>query len=469
VEDKYMNRLLILLSAAVALATFAGPARADATFDRRAVVERVAALVDELYVDPKTGKALAEHLRKKLAQGAFDSCSAPSDLADALTRALREVADDKHLNVRSGASAVGGPVRIVRGGPGPEGHEPGAAGRRIVAGPNGRSAEGPERATARSNVARVERLDGNVGYLALSGFSPSDRNREAMASAMNLLDDADAIIVDVGQCPGGAPGAVVFLESYFFGPEPKELMARYDRPTDRTDHEFTLKELPGRRRTEVPLWIVAGPDTASACESFAYTLQQYGRATVVGARTAGAGYNNVMVPAGEGFTLSVSVAKPMHPKTGGGWEGTGVTPDVVAAPARALAAAHREALKALISKASPDRRVALEWALESQEAGAGKITAPLAAYAGSYGAREITATETGLFYRNAGGRLAGPFVPIARDRFLFRGELRLNFERAPDGTISALSLERPEGTRERVEKAAGGVSAAAPCAAGKGK
>ena len=62
-----MNRFPILLCFAAALATLATPARADATFDRKAVVERVAELVDELYVDPKTGKTLAEHLRKKLA------------------------------------------------------------------------------------------------------------------------------------------------------------------------------------------------------------------------------------------------------------------------------------------------------------------------------------------------------------------------------------------------------------------
>jgi hypothetical protein len=463
-----MNRLVKVFCVGVALVTVAGRARADAAFDRKAVVERVADLVDELYVDPKTGKALAEHLRQKLAQGAFDSCSAPFALADALTRALREVADDKHLNVRAGGEAAAG--RGLRPGPGPGGEEPAThGGRKIVVEPQERPAEGPGRSPTRSNVARVERLDGNVGYLVISGFSPSDRNREAMASAMSLLEDADAIIVDVGQCPGGAPSAVVFLESYFFGPEPKELMSRYDRPTDRTDHEFTLKELPGKRRTEVPLWIVAGPETASACESFAYTLQQYGRAAVVGTRTAGAGYNNVMVPAGEGFTLSVSVAKPIHPKTGGGWEGSGVAPDVAALPGRALAAAHREALKALLSKATPDRRVALEWALEAQEAGAGKVGAPPAVYSGSYGAREVTATEAGLFYRNAGGRLAGPFASVARDRFLFKDQLRLNFERGSDGAVSALTLERPDGTRERVEKGATGAATVAPCAAAKGK
>jgi hypothetical protein len=146
-----------------------------------------------------------------------------------------------------------------------------------------------------------------------------------------------------------------------------------------------------------------------------------------------------------------------------------VAPDVVAAPGRAPAAAHREALKALLAKAPPEKRTALEWALEAQDAAEAKIAAPLAGYSGSYGAREVTAGEGGLFYRNAGGRLAGPFVAIARDRFLFRDQMRLNFERSPDGAVSALSLERPDGTRERVEKGAGGVAATAPCVAEKGK
>ena len=60
-------------------------------------------------------------------------------------------------------------------------------------------------------------------------------------------------------------------------------------------------------------------------------------------------------------------------------------------------------------------------------------------------------------------------MPVARDRFLFKDQLRLNFERGSDGAISALSLERPDGTRERVERGAAGTATAAPCAAGRGK
>ena len=456
-----MNRSRTLLFAWVLV--FAAAPRIQASFDRKTIVQSVADQVEELYVDPKTGKALAEHLRQRLAQGAFESCSAPAALADALTRALREVADDKHLNVRAGGEDAAAPhIRIRRPAPGDGEPEPSGA-RRVIVGPGERPAQAPDRAPARSGVARVERLEGNVGYLAVSGFYPGERNREALASAMNLLEDADALIVDVGQCPGGAPGSVVFLESYFFGPEPKELMSRYDRPSDRTDHEFTLKELPGRRRPEVPLWILAGPDTGSACESFAYTLQKHGRASVVGARTAGAGYNNVLVPVGDGFTLSVSVAKPIHPKTGGGWEGTGVLPDVPAPAGRALSTAHREALSALLSRATP-RRPALQWALEANRAREnGAPTVPLAAYSGSYGAREVTVADGRLFYRSPSGRLFGPLLPVARDAFLLPDVIRIQFERGSDGSVTALSLERPDGIRERVEKGSPAGATASPC------
>jgi hypothetical protein len=248
-------------------------------------------------------------------------------------------------------------------------------------------------------------------------------------------------------------------------------MSRYDRPSDRTDHEFTLKELPGKRRPDVPLWILAGPDTGSACESFAYTLQKHGRASIVGARTAGAGYNNVLVPVGDGFTLSVSVAKPIHPKTGGGWEGTGVAPDVPAPAGRALSTAHREALKALLFSVTPPRRLVLEWALEANRAreNGGAPTVPLAAYSGSYGAREVTVADGRLFYRSASGRLFGPLLPVARDAFLLPDQIRIQFERGRDGSVTAFALDRPDGNRERIEKGSPAGATASPCAPEKGR
>ena len=445
------------------------------SFDRQAVVSRVADLLDEMYVDPKIGKDVADHLRRRQKEGAFDKCGAPSALADAVTKAMREVADDKHLYLRYGQEPgfpTGG-MRVVHSAPGTAAAEAPAEGVRrvVVAPPDGAPSPMAGTGPARSGVARVERLEGNVGYLALSGFFPGDRQRASVASAMNVLEDTEALVIDVTKCPGGTPGAVLFLESYLFPPDGREMISRYDRPMDRTDHEFVLKDVPGKRRPDVPVYVVTSAATGSGCEAFAYTLQKHGRATVVGERTAGAGYNNVLMPAGDGFTASVSVARPVHPKTGKGWEKTGVEPDVAAAAEKGVAAAHREALQALLANAPKERRRAIEWALESVRARENPVretAATLEAAAGHYGARELIVSGGSLYYKSAGGRPYGPLLPVGNGRFLAAEDLRVTLERGGGGAVTALAVERPDGIVERFARRDSEPSPAAPCAAEKG-
>jgi C-terminal processing protease CtpA/Prc len=96
---------------------------------------------------------------------------------------------------------------------------------------------------------------------------------------------------------------------------------------------------------QTDLYILTSPRTASAGESFAYTLQQYGRAKVVGETTAGAGYNNAIIPLGKGFVFSVSYGRPEHPRSGKGWEAVGVQPDVKVNADEALEAAQKLAAR----------------------------------------------------------------------------------------------------------------------------
>ena len=149
---------------------------------------------------------------------------------------------------------------------------------------------------------------------------------------------------------------VNFLASYFFDKEPRVLMSRYIRPTGETVQSKTIADIPGKRMLDTDLYLLVGPNTASACESFSYTLQQYGRAKVVGDRTAGAGYNNVIIPLGKGYSFSVSFGRPVHPRSGKGWEGEGVQPDIVVTGRDALETAHREALQKLISRTTDENR-----------------------------------------------------------------------------------------------------------------
>ncbi len=414
----------------------------------REIATAAADSVDSMYVYPEIGKKIADSLRARVAAGGYDAAASASRLSDLLTRDLQEIGNDRHLSVRLDPSdSRESVIRRVEGGGASPGAGAGPVRRRV--GPAGGSGE----ARRRSNFGfkAAERLDGNVGLLDIREFVPLELSRDTAAAAMAFLAGSDAIVVDLRECPGGAPDAVSFLASYFFGPERRELFSRYDRPMDEKTTEYTEENLPGRRMPDTDLWIVVGPNTASAGESFAYLLQQFGRATVVGERTAGAGHNNVLLPIGEGLVLSVSVARPIHPRTGKGWEGTGVQPDVRASAADALSTAHAAALRRLLDRASdPKRRRELAWAVERVESSRSRIrptAAELQVYAGRYGERQVTVEEGRLICRTATGR-ARSLVPVNGNAFFWDEQTRATFERDGAGRPARLLLEKTDGGSE---------------------
>src|SRR6185295_16115767 len=158
------------------------------------------------------------------AAGAYDGAKSASDLADRLTRDLQEIGGDRHLSVRREAGGTrGGPVirGTVTGPHSADGSPPGGSGPiRVVRRdrpPDPAQSEAGRRANF--GVRAAERLDGNVGYLDVREFQPLPLARETLAAAMGFLANSDAVIVDLRECPGGAPDTVSFLASYFFGPE----------------------------------------------------------------------------------------------------------------------------------------------------------------------------------------------------------------------------------------------------------
>jgi hypothetical protein len=441
----------------------AAPSAPPPVTDERAreLVLAAADVFEATYVEPEKGKRIAEELRRRAERGRYDGVSTASTLADRLTGDLQEIGRDKHLGARFDPQLSAGHAPMIRrhvaeapsDGPGPGEGPIGVGPIRVV-----RSEGTPDPIRAERDrrynfgLHAVERLDGNVGYLELREFSPLRGARDTVAGAMAFLANSDAIIVDLRRCPGGTADTVSFLASYFFGPGRHELFSRYDRPMNDTRVEYTTEDLPGRRMQDVDLWILVGPDTASAGESFAYLLQQFGRATVVGEVTAGAGYNVAMMPLGDGLVLGVSVARPIHPKTGKGWEGEGVKPDVPAA-GDALATAHAAALRKLLDRASDERRRKdLSWSLERVTAAAAparrSVAADLASFSGRYGERTVGVEAGRLVCRASNGRTRA-MDPVGKDAFTWDDQTRASFARDASGRPAELVLERVDGTVER--------------------
>ena len=86
---------------------------------------------------------------------------------------------------------------------------------------------------------------------------------------------------------------------------------------------------------ELSLVVLIGPSTGSAAEIFAHVMQHYGRATIVGRRTAGAVIvsRTYSLPGGGKLQVPIQDYRGLDEKR---LEGRGVTPDV-AVPSPALA------------------------------------------------------------------------------------------------------------------------------------
>ena len=311
-------------------------------------------LLETIYVVPEAGTRLARQLKEKFDAGGYKEASTRAKLAEMLTADLRTWGNDRHLYVRfdptNATDALLDPQAWAKQ-------------KASMFPRNGamRSPRVDERMAAQLKAdnyhfRQAKTLAGNVGYIELAGFAPGEAALQAAAEAMAAVAGSDALIIDLRDCKGGTVEMVNFLASYFFDEEPRVLMNRVSRPTGERIQSKTLTKIPGKRMLNTDLYIVVGPRTASAGESFAYTLQQYGRAKIVGEKTAGAGYNNVVVPLGRGFAFSVSYGRPEHPVSRKGWEAVGVQPDIAVPEGNALHAAQQAALKKLLSNTIDEAR-----------------------------------------------------------------------------------------------------------------
>jgi hypothetical protein len=435
-----------LPAGAQAAAPASAPSPQAAVLDaatRRDVIDTVAAHLRHHYVDADTGRLIADHLRARLAAGAYDRVADPYRFAEQLGEDLRAVNGDGHLYVTYEPGGSRG-IRV-----GPEGirmMEPPAAGGGARRGPP------PEIVAAERRMhfalGRADVLPGNVGYFELRGFSGASEAEDAVVAALRYLQYTDAMIIDLRRNGGGSAELVNFLISHFTGPDTLASLTVRNRSGNEHFTRYTLASVPGPRRPTVPLYVLTSGYTASAGEDFAFVLKNLGRATVVGASTAGAGHNNAELDAGHGFGVSISFSRTTDPKTGVEWERVGVQPTVAVDQAKALDVAHSLALKTVAEQTpEPRRKRVLELAREAVEARLSPRAVPaatLASYAGEYaGSRTVWVEGGKLLYSPRRGAPADELVPLADDTFA-NGAVRLVFERE-GARVTRLRIAQPAG------------------------
>lgn len=175
-------------------------------------------------------------------------------------------------------------------------------------------------------------LPSGFGYVRFSGFLTPFQGR-ALA-AIDKMKDTPGMIIDLRGNGGGSGNMSRVLVSKFLTEKQKvgRVLTRTGQPISVffIDIVKTEPELNGNKNTAYtkPLVVLTNESSASASEIFAATLQDLGRATVIGRRTCGCllGYLGYADVPGGG-ALAYSELGFVTPK-GKRVEGEGVAPDI---------------------------------------------------------------------------------------------------------------------------------------------
>jgi hypothetical protein len=302
---------------------------------RSEVLDGLLKQLNDHYIFPDKARELEKTIRARQDKKEYDSIASARTFAETLTKHLQEVSHDKHLRV------------LFSHDPLPKPREPSAEERQKMRTQMGKRNFGFE---------KVERLEGNIGYLDLRGFLEAETAGETAAAAMTFLANTDALIIDLRQNGGGSPGMVALLCSYFFDGRPRHLNSLAWRKPDGEEVQqwWTLPYVPGKKYVGKDVYVLTSKRTFSAAEEFTYNLQTQKRATIVGETTGGGAHPGGPHPINDHFAVWVPSGRAVNPVTKTNWEGTGIKPDIDVPADQALKTAHLTALKKQLESKDAD-------------------------------------------------------------------------------------------------------------------
>jgi len=291
------------------------PVIVDPAAERRKIIEEVAANLRDRYVDRAIGQQLSNALLAQEKNRDFESVHTGPELAERLTNRIHEMS--RALGVPAGAyvADVLYSEMILPEGPPPA----------MTLTPEAR--EQARIAAQRQNCyfQTIEMLPNDIGYLKLIGFPNFDACEDMTRKAMQTVNNASALIIDLRGNRGGYGETALQIAGYLF-----------DRPTflwDPRPHTIvpaeTASPVASNKLADKPVYVLTSSTTGSAAEYFVYNLKMLKRATIVGERTAGnqhsGAFRRITDHIGMGIQEESPAANPFPIK---GWETIGVEPDV---------------------------------------------------------------------------------------------------------------------------------------------
>jgi hypothetical protein len=350
---------LLLATAPIAIATAqdARPVVAISAADRSEVIAALGDTLQANYIFPDVADRVSKALKAKDAKGGYAAATDAQAFSELLSKDLRELGKDDHFRAAHAPGYTPRPSTLSDAPPPKEEME---QMRR-------------ELSQVAFGLQHVELLNGNVGYIELRGFGPTEIVGEALGSAMQMLSGTDALILDLRRNGGGEPSTVAFLMSHFFAEgDRRHLNDIYTRATDKTQQYWT----DGKVRTHYlkPVYVLTSPRTFSGGEECAYDFQTQKRGILVGETTGGGSNPGDDFSITHDFVAFIPTGKAINPVTHTNWEHVGVKPDLAVPAADAQKTAHAAALRMLLAASTnPDEKAYLEDLLRKVESGVADV------------------------------------------------------------------------------------------------
>ena len=304
---------------------------------------------------------------------------------------------------------------------------------------------------------KVEILNGNIGYLELSGFSRLNTYSKATAdAALKLLSNTRAIVIDLRYGIGGSPDMVNHIISHFFK-TPTHVVDIYIRSENTTLPYWTVPDSTYGALTEIPLYILTSYKTFSAAEGLSYELQCLKRATIVGEVTRGGAHTVTYRPLSSGFVCDIPFGKAISPVTKRNWEKVGVSPDIKVPAERALEIAESKIFEDAFNKAKDSSELkSLKWQFDLIQSMNHPIqldTATLIKFSGLYGAYAVTFSNGVLYYQKT-GKAKFPLIPMTSSMMRVRGNdtFTVEFYKNYYGKINRMATLYDDGRVEYADR-----------------
>ena len=399
----------MLLPMMFCLNPMAQSGRTITTIEKRNIIDTALQLLMQHYIFPDKADFVNKAIQKKWKSGGYDSLTERHDFLKALNQDLELLSTDRHVNIFLD------PVRVqqIRT-PVAKSDEPVFAGAFL------------ERARFENYMVRTaKRLDGNIGYLKLDQFIDLRLSKPTLAAAMNFLSNSSALIIDLTENGGGHASTVHFLVNYFL-PDSSFLSQFHSRLTNTTTQVFTEYDpLINKFAADIPLYILTSKRTSSAAEAFAYTLQSFKRAVIVGESTNGEANPGFPFAINDDLWMMIPTSLNTNAISKTNWQGVGVLPDRKIASPKAMSFALTNAYDTLALRSNPRRKYTYQWLADGTKAEMEPVTCSLMelkSIAGDYADERHIQLENGnLFYYRKDSSAKKKLSPLRKDLFMLDG------------------------------------------------